>query len=86
VCRSIGFATFTSSRDPAIDQWLNSIRDDIKATSSDIKRSKERLTLIQHSLIDLLDFLDPECIRFPRENRMKVSPDAAGKRAPGFAS
>jgi outer membrane murein-binding lipoprotein Lpp len=86
VCRSIGFAAFTSSRDPAIDQWLNSVRDDIKATSSDIARSKERLTMMQHSLVDLLDFLDPECIRFPRDNRRKVSPDAAGKRAPGFRS
>ena len=86
VCRSIGFAAFTSSRDPAIDQWLNSLRDDIKATSVDIKRSKEHLTMLQHSLIDLLDFLDPECIRFPRDKRMKVSSDAAGKRAPGFAS
>jgi hypothetical protein len=85
-CRSIGFASFTTSRDPAIDQWLNSVRDDIKATSSDVKKSRERLTMIQHSLIDLLDFLDPECIRFPRENRIKVSPGAAGKRAPGFAS
>jgi hypothetical protein len=86
VCRSIGFAGFISSRDPAIDQWLNSVRDDIKATSMDIKRSKERLTMMQHSLIDLLNFLDPDCIRFPRENRGKVSADAAGKRAPGFAS
>jgi hypothetical protein len=86
VCRSIGFANFTTSRDPAIDQWLNSIRDDIKATSGDITRSRERLTMIQHSLIDLLDFLDPEFIRFPRENRLKVSQDAAGKRGPGFAS
>jgi hypothetical protein len=86
VCRSIGFAAFIGSRDPAIDQWLNSIRDDIKATSSDVKRSRERLAMIQHTLVDLLNFLDPEFIRFPRENRMKVSTDAAGKRAPGFAS
>lgn len=31
-----------------------------------------RLRQLQHQILDLLDLLDPDCVRFPREHRQKV--------------
>jgi hypothetical protein len=69
--RCIGFANFMSFRNHAIDQWLDPLRADIKAMSANMGSFSKRLQLLQHSLIDLLEFLDPEYIRFPREYRGK---------------
>jgi len=27
---------------------------------------------LQHALVDLIEFLDPDCARFPKKRRMKV--------------
>jgi hypothetical protein len=72
VCRCIGFATFTSSRKPEIDQWLNPVREDIRKLAVQPGIFDRRLTAIQHAMIDLLEFLDPEYIRFPHTTRSKV--------------
>jgi hypothetical protein len=72
VCRCIGFAAFMGGRNPAIDHWLNPLRDDVKRMAVHLEPFEKRLVSIQHSLIDLLQFLDPEFVRFPRATRAKV--------------
>jgi hypothetical protein len=72
LCRCIGFATFMSSRNPVIDQWLDPLRDDLRSLAVRAVPSAERLGLLQHSLIDLLECLDPHHVRFPEKRRQKV--------------
>ncbi len=72
VCRCRGYADFVNRRDPNLDYWLDPVRDDIKQMAHDLFPFEERLIRIQHAMIDLLEFLDPQFIRFPRSSRAKV--------------
>jgi hypothetical protein len=72
VPRCMGFATFLQDRKPTIDRWLDPLRKDLKRMSEDIKPFEGRLAHIQHALIDLLQFLDPEFVRFPQTARTKI--------------
>jgi hypothetical protein len=44
----------------------------VASLASDFPRAVPRLTELQHALIDLLEMLDPQYIRFPRDRRSKV--------------
>lgn len=70
--RCIGYAAFLKQRPADIDHWLDSLREDIKRMSADLSPFKDRLSRLQHSLIDLLGFLDPDFVYFPAECRIKV--------------
>ena len=60
--------TFINGRDPLID----AIRADIVLLKSSPDQARERLTNLQHALIDLLKMLDPDFIQFPADRRSKV--------------
>lgn len=51
---------------------IASLRDDVKGLSSSLSEARPRLVAIQHALIDLLQFLDADFIRFPKNHRSKV--------------
>jgi hypothetical protein len=70
--RCLGFAAFLTGRNAAIDRWLDPLRDDVRQMAIDVAPFQARLTAFQHSLIDLLQFLDPEDIWFPRSSRDKI--------------
>ncbi len=70
--RCFGFAAFLNGRDAAIDRWLDPLRDDIKHMAVDVAPFLYKLIGLQHSLIDLLLFLDPEYDRFPEKHRKKI--------------
>jgi len=72
--RCIGFAEFFKNRNPDIDYWLDSLREDVKKMANDIEPFKKRLNNIQHALIDLLEFLDQNYIYFPANKRKKCKP------------
>jgi hypothetical protein len=72
VPRCIGFAAFLQGRNPAVDRWLDPLRDDIKAMATNLKPFENRLVQVQHALINILEFLDPAFVRFPRESRTKI--------------
>jgi hypothetical protein len=72
VPRCMGFATFLQDRKPAIDYWLDPLREDVKRMSADYKPFEGRLVSMQHTLIDLLQFLDPKFMRFPQASRTKI--------------
>lgn len=46
--------------------------DEVKKVASNVLEASGRLSALQHGLIDMLDFLDPDFIRFPKERRGKV--------------
>ena len=64
--RCIGYATFLTSRKPPIDVRLDSLREDIKQMAVRMQPFESRLVNMQHSFIDLLEFLDPGYVRFPK--------------------
>ena len=70
--RCIGFAAFLKNRDPNVDYWLDPLREDVKKTATSVRPYEKRLTSIQHSLIDLLEFLDPKQVYFPQKSRGKI--------------
>lgn len=70
--RCIGFASFLTGRDPAVDRWLDPLRDDVKQMAVDLSPFRDRLMTIQHALIDLLKFLDPGDVYFPKDKRTKI--------------
>lgn len=71
-CRCKGFADFLNNQNPQLNHWLDPLRDDIQQMASHLQPFERRLVNIQHSMIDLLDFLDPTFIRFPQSSRAKV--------------
>jgi len=60
--------TFTKGKNPLID----AIKADILSLETASGQANERLTNLQHALIDLLAMLDPNFLRFPEKKRSKV--------------
>jgi hypothetical protein len=70
--RCIGFARFLKDRNTNIDHWLDPLREDVKKMAEDLTSFEKRLVSIQHSLIDLLEFLDQNHVYFPKHSRSKI--------------
>lgn len=74
----IGFATFVQRlKEPEFSQWFVKLQQDIEKIANsenrlDTELYEQRLIKLQHALIDLIDFLDENCIRFPPEIRRKI--------------
>ncbi len=68
----MGYASFLDSYKEHRDPLLCALEDEITSLSTNLPQALRRLTALQHSLIDLLAFLDPEEVRFPRKTRTKL--------------
>jgi hypothetical protein len=69
----VGYATFVRKRqDAGFSHWFTAIEEDINTLSRESLAHMERVIRLQHSLIDLIDFLDPEAHRFLRSRRTKI--------------
>ena len=67
----IGYADFvTRLQEPEFTKWFNGLRTDIGALASG--GNDLRLVVLQNKLIDLLDLLDKNKIRFPAADRGKL--------------
>jgi hypothetical protein len=64
----MGYGTFLRAFPPGQNPLIDAIRLDVVSSS----QATERLTNLQHALIDLLNMLDPDNLRFPPERRSKV--------------
>jgi hypothetical protein len=72
---SMGYATFLDQLNGvANDVLTKALRDDVEQLSGSLGDARPRLIALQHAMIDLLAFLDPEFVRFPKDNRTKYSP------------
>jgi hypothetical protein len=71
---SIGYAAFVQRlRDPAFRGWFDRLEADIAGPLvRDLTTSRERLTAIQHALMDLVDLLDQRAIYFQPRRRGKI--------------
>ncbi|MGQ7848377.1 hypothetical protein ACUNV4_28015 [Granulosicoccus sp. 3-233] len=68
----IGYARFLELVETEEVALLNSLRSDVASACTDIVSCFPRLVAVQHALIDLLCFLDPDSLRFPADTRTYV--------------
>jgi hypothetical protein len=74
----IGYAEFCikSDTDPSFAQWFIPLSKDIDQLAGDGQWHR-RLVALQNSLVDLINLLDPESVRFPDRHRGKLQAGAA---------
>jgi len=72
----IGYASFLKKLQNNQEPLFAKLQSDVIALSESVSDSYPRLTEIQHALIDILNYLDPEYIRFPKECRSYVPSNA----------
>jgi hypothetical protein len=70
----IGYAEFCArmENDSTLARWLAPLSTDIKQLATVGAPLQSRLVALQRNLIDLIDILDPEFIRFPDRRRRKL--------------
>lgn len=68
----IGYATFLNCARDDTARFIGSLLADIEHFVGNPKAAAPRLKALQHALIDLIDFLDPNFSRFPAERRTKI--------------
>ncbi len=68
----IGYASFVETQESSFRRWFIQLEKDIDLLSKNLKDHAGRLVQLQHVLIDLLDYLDPDCVRFAKQYRSKV--------------
>lgn len=65
----IGYAEFLSKLKENNEPLFKKLQNDVESLSETGTDSFPRLKEVQHALIDILDYLDPDFIRFPKERR-----------------
>ena len=69
----IGYATFVKKlSNPDFAKWFAKLKDDIDTMAIKPEINLKRLVVIHGRLIDLIDFLDPHCVRIQPENRTRI--------------
>ena len=68
----MGYASFLDYLKSGPDPLICALRADVESLGARLQEAMPRLTELQHSLIDLVVFLDPEAVRFPKKNRTKI--------------
>ena len=68
----IGYGAFISKLPPGTDKLVDAVRADVRALDNNLDQARPRLTAVQNALIDLLKFLDPDYVRFPKVRRSKA--------------
>lgn len=75
--RCLGYATFCSMLDSAgaFLDWAEELLGYVDHAAREPDMARDRLTRLQHQLIDLIDLLDPAGQRFPSEDRSRFAPE-----------
>jgi hypothetical protein len=68
----IGYAEFLNRTELQEDTLLNMLRSDVLRLATKRPNVQPRLVALHQALIELLDFLDPDYVRFPEEQRWNV--------------
>ena len=73
---TMGYAAFVLKRrdDTDFARWFDRLGRDVALLSREPGRHTDPLVSLQRALIDLLDFLDPDCERLPKSERGKLAP------------
>jgi hypothetical protein len=68
----IGYGEFLDRFAAPADPLLEFVRNDVAALEGDLEMARPRLIALQHALIELLEFLDPQYIRFDKAVRTRA--------------
>jgi hypothetical protein len=78
----LGYAAFTRRlRDEEFARWFTRLTDDVERLATCEDGNERRLVELQHALIDLIDFFDPDHARVPESRRRKIPPRSRSKAA-----
>lgn len=70
----IGYATFVKQlNDPDFAKWFTRLEKDIEQLATKKSDYDERLIFVQNSLIDLINYLDPDFIYYAEKYRQKLA-------------
>lgn len=70
----LGYAAFSDRlTDDAFARWFARLTADVERLANHEHASQRRLHELQHALVDLIDFLDPDFARVPERRRQKIS-------------
>lgn len=68
----IGYATFVKNlQDTDFQKWFIKVKNDFDRLADELDNHWEYIKDLQNTLIDLIDFLDPEYKRYPKKYRRK---------------
>lgn len=68
----MGYAQFFQKREPDFQYWFEPLRKDIDLLARELPEYMPKIIRLQGALVDLLDFLDPHYVRYPKERRGKL--------------
>jgi len=68
----MGYGSFLKTFTAGVNPLIDVLRSDVVSLKTDLGQAAERMTNLQHALIDLLQMLDPDYVRFPKDSRSKV--------------
>ena len=69
----IGYAAFVARQsDPEFARWFAQMRTDVGVLAGEPEGHLDRVVALQHELVELIDFLDPEHTRLPPYDREKL--------------
>jgi hypothetical protein len=73
--RCLGYAAFCATliSGAASAEWVQELIDHVELAAREPGKAQDRLTRLQHQLIDLIDLLDPEGQRFPSTQRTRFA-------------
>nr|WP_315254898.1 hypothetical protein [uncultured Duganella sp.] len=71
--RCIGYGEFLKNSSFNEDMLFHHLTIDVTRLAEGAAEARQRIVQLQRSLIDLLNLLDPKCIRFPAAERQKIS-------------
>lgn len=69
----LGYSQFLHNKADTFQYWLEPLREHIDMLAKEADKHTDKLIKLQHALIDLIDFLDPNYIRYSKEKRKKIS-------------
>jgi hypothetical protein len=69
----LGYAGFLDEMKSFGLPCLEKLHDDLAGFGQPGRPGQPRLVVLQNALIDLIDYLDPECVRFPKQRRTRIS-------------
>jgi len=69
----MGYAAFTTaSRSAPMQPWIGLLESDVEVLAAESSKHDDRIVALQHSLVDLMDTLDPQCERVAPELRQRL--------------
>ena len=68
----IGYAEFVARKEPEFLNWFEPLRQSVNELARDLSCGTDRLTQLQHTLVDLIEYLDPDYMRFDKDRCQKA--------------